>query len=303
MEQPGRALHSESSVFGMNRALEYIKTNLNEALTLEEISRVALLSRFHFHRIFKMVTSESLAQFIQRLRIERAVNIINGDVPVSLTDIAMDCGFTSSAYFSRVFKEHFGISASAFRQLSFHEKQQFIDARTKGLIPLQKIPEFEGELEVELETVPRTRVAYIRKYYLDLQQEPAIIHRMFDYITSWGHQKGLMGVETRVMGIIHDNPYLTPFSKYQYDACITVPPSVCAEGIVDVKTVPPGKYAVLKLRKVNKEMLERGIYAFLASWVPASGYEIDDRQILEFYYGPPQTGYYTMDFCVPVIEN
>lgn len=301
MEKPGKNRHNESCILGMNRALEYIKANLNKPLTLEEISKEALLSKFHFHRIFKMITSESLTQFIQRLRIEKAVNLINGDVRISLTDIAMSCGFSSSAYFSRIFKEHFGVNASAFRKLSFHDKHQFIQIRTKGLLPLKQFFRLEGELNVAIETFPEINVAYIRKYYLDLQEEPAIIHRMFNYITAWGNRKGLMEKVTRVMGIIHDNPYLTPFSKYQYDACISVPLTAAGEGIVGIKKVPEGKYAVLKLENVNKEVLESSIYTFVAFWLPSSGYSIADRQILEVYYGPQAAEAFTMDFCVPIV--
>lgn len=303
MDKPEKNRHSESCILGMNRALEYIKANLNKPLTLEEISRVALLSKFHFHRIFKMVTSESLAQFIQRLRIEKAANLINVDTAISLTDIAMNCGFSSSAYFSRIFKEHFGISASAFRQLSFQDKQHFIQSCTKGLIPLKKIFRCQEELTVCIETIPGINVAYIRKYYLDLQEEPAIIHRMFHYITAWGNKKGLMARDTRVMGIIHDNPYITPFSKYQYDACISVPQNVSGEGIVGVKSVQAGKYAVLKVRNANKEILESSIYTFVAFWLPKSGFRVADRQILEVYYGHQSLDEYTMDFCVPIITD
>lgn len=302
-DKPDKPRHNEASISGMNRVLEFIRTHLHETLTLEEISQVALLSKFHFHRIFKMVTSESLAQFIQRLRVEKAANMIYGEAQASLTDIALNCGFSSPGYFSRVFKEHYGISASEFRQMSMLEKQQFIQTRTKGLMPLKSFPQLEENLDVRVEKIPQLHLAYIRKSYFDLQEEPAIIHRMFDYITAWGGRKGLMGEGTRVLGIIHDNPYLTPFSKYQYDACITVPPSVPEEGIVGLKTLQEGRYAVLKLQNANNEMLERSIFTFLTSWLPATGLLIDDRPILEFYNGQPLEGVFNIDFCVPVNRN
>jgi len=292
--------HNESTIWSMNKALEFIQAHLQEPLTLEDISQVALLSKFHFHRIFKMVTSESLIQFIQRLRIEKAANMIYTESYANLTDIAMQCGFSSSGYFSRIFKEHYGISASAFRKLPLHDKQQFIQTHVKGLASLKSFPQLEEKLDVRIERISSMHLAYIRKYYFDLQEEPGIIHRLFEFITTWGQQKGLMGADTRVLGIIHDNPYLTPFSKYQYDACITVKSPIPEEGIVGTKTLSEGTYAVLKLRGISKEILERSIYTFLTSWLISSGYSMDNRPILEFYYGPPAEGNFNMDFCAPV---
>jgi AraC family transcriptional regulator len=180
------------------------------------------------------------------------------------------------------------------------EKQQFIQAHIRGLMPLKCFTQLEEELDVVIETIPKMNVAYIRKFYFDLQDEPAIIHRMFDYITAWGRQKGLIGTDTLVLGIIHDNPYLTPFSQYQYDACITVQHPVRTDGIVGVKTVPEGRYAILKLKNANMETLQKSIFTFLTLWLPKSGYYIDNGTILEFYHSPDTGGNFTMDFCAPV---
>ncbi|UJF33378.1 AraC family transcriptional regulator [Paenibacillus hexagrammi] len=293
----------DSYVWGMNRALEFIQANLGEAITLEDIAKEACLSKFHFHRIFKMVTKESLGQFIQRLRVEKAANTLCNGSAASLTEIALHCGYASSGYFSRAFNSHFGMSASAFRGLSPSEKHQFLQERMQGL-PLVKSPlQTVDRLDVCMEEIPELHVAYVRKCYMDLQEEPVIIHRMFDYITAWGQSMGLMAESTRVLGIIYDNPYQTALSNYQYDACITVPVSTAAEGMVGTKTVAGGRYAILKLRNVKPSKLEGSIYTLLLEWLPKSGCRIDDRPILEFYYGPPSESGFTMDFCIPVTTD
>jgi AraC family transcriptional regulator len=284
----------------MNRVLDFIQEHLHEPLTLEDIAQEALLSKFHFHRIFKMVTSESLTQFIQRLRIEKAANILYCESKASLTDIALNCGFSSSGYFSRVFKEHYGISPTEFRKMSVQEKQQFIQTQIKGLYPLKNYNLLQEDIRIEIKNVPKMHLAYIRKVYFDTKDEASIIHQVFEYIIGWGNNKGLMDKDTKIVGVIYDSLLLTPFSKYQYDACITVPDSVKDDGVVGVKDIDEGKYVILNLRNVSKEEFERSIFTLFNSWFPTSGYSVDYRPILEFYYGPNSDTNYTLDFCVPI---
>lgn len=287
----------------MNRVLDFIQEHLHEPLTLEYIAQEALLSKYHFHRIFKMVTSESLTQFIQRLRTEKAANILYCGSKDSLTDIAMNCGFSSSGYFSRVFKEHYGISPTEFRKISIYEKQQFIQTNIKGLFPLNNYCLLQENVKIEIKTIPKMHLAYIRKLYFDLKDKDNIIEHMFDYIIDWGINKGLMDSETKIVGVIHDSLLITPFSKYQYDACITVPNTVKEDGIIGLKEIDEGRYAILNLRNVSKEELERSVFTLFTSWLPKSGYNIDYRPILELYYGPKSDNHYTLDFCVPIQDT
>ena len=56
----------------INRVLDYIEANIDTALSLETLAGVAHFSPFHFHRIFKAMTGETLNRFIQRIRVEKA---------------------------------------------------------------------------------------------------------------------------------------------------------------------------------------------------------------------------------------
>jgi len=47
----------------------YIEQNYGEDLTLEELSRVASFSKYHFHRIFKFIIGENLSDYIRRVRL------------------------------------------------------------------------------------------------------------------------------------------------------------------------------------------------------------------------------------------
>ena len=61
------------------------------------------------------IVGETLNQFIQRIRLEKAASQLIDNPKKSITEIAFDCGFSGSATFARAFKESFGISASQYR--------------------------------------------------------------------------------------------------------------------------------------------------------------------------------------------
>ncbi|MBW2277899.1 MAG: helix-turn-helix transcriptional regulator, partial [Deltaproteobacteria bacterium] len=105
----------EEYVARINRVIDYIETHIEEELRLETLAVVACFSSFHFHRIFSAMMGEPLGQFIQRVRLERAANQLLGNPKKSITEIALDSGFSGSATFARAFKEGFGMSASEWR--------------------------------------------------------------------------------------------------------------------------------------------------------------------------------------------
>src|SRR5580692_7767131 len=90
----------------IDRVIDFLRDNLDRPVKLKELARVACFSEFHFHRIFGAVAGETLKNFTSRLRIEKAARLLRfcND---SLTDIALECGFSSSATFSRAFRSSY----------------------------------------------------------------------------------------------------------------------------------------------------------------------------------------------------
>src|SRR5215471_11068037 len=90
----------------INRVIDYLRENL---------AKVACFSEFHFHRIFSAVSGETLNNFTNRLRLEKAARLLRYS-DQSLTDIALNCGFSASATFSRAFCSGYDTSPSHFRK-------------------------------------------------------------------------------------------------------------------------------------------------------------------------------------------
>ena len=71
----------------LNRVINYIDEHLDEPLSLQELAQVAAFSPFHFHRIFKALTGETLGAFVWRLRLERAANLLLWQPTTRVTDL------------------------------------------------------------------------------------------------------------------------------------------------------------------------------------------------------------------------
>ncbi|MFZ0859423.1 MAG: AraC family transcriptional regulator [Candidatus Sulfotelmatobacter sp.] len=99
----------------IDRVIDYLRGNLDRPVKLAELADVACFSEFHFHRIFRAVSGETLNSFTNRLRLEKAARLLRYS-DQSLTDIALDCGFSSSATFSRAFRSGYDTSPSQFRK-------------------------------------------------------------------------------------------------------------------------------------------------------------------------------------------
>ncbi len=99
----------------INKAVEYIHNHLSENLKLEQLMQIANLSKYHFIRLFKIQTGTSPYQYIQICRINRAKKLLH-DKNKSISDIAMECGFTDPAGFARTFKEFTGVSPTKYRK-------------------------------------------------------------------------------------------------------------------------------------------------------------------------------------------
>ena len=95
---PGQQTQANSEyVERINRVIDYLRGNLDRQVKLEELAKVACFSEFHFHRIFSAVSGETLNNFTNRLRLEKAARLLRYS-DYSLTDIALDCGFVQRAY-------------------------------------------------------------------------------------------------------------------------------------------------------------------------------------------------------------
>ena len=96
-------------------ALEYIHDNLDKVPSIEEMSRLSGLSPSYFSRTFRKVMDENFVSYVNRIKVERAVDLLkNGNKSINV--IAEMLGYTDASYFIKVFKRYTGTTPLSFRR-------------------------------------------------------------------------------------------------------------------------------------------------------------------------------------------
>lgn len=110
--------HSDSQkVLRIAKAISHMETNFTEEISVDELALIAHMSPRNFHRVFIDATGKTPAAYLIGLRIaEAALQLKSTDK--SITEIAFDCGFSDSNYFSRAFRKITGNSPSTYRKLA-----------------------------------------------------------------------------------------------------------------------------------------------------------------------------------------
>lgn len=293
-------LRRQEYVGRINRALDYARENIAGDLRLETVARVANFSPYHFHRTFKTIVGETLNDFVRRLRAQRAADKLIHNPAMTITEIAIACGYSSPSTFAREFRQRFGVSASQFRaggRESLDRLRRELGERGEAIQP--EHPErTDMVFRVEVRDEPPRQVAYVRHVgnYSD-------IGRAFGRIARWAGPRGIFRhPDTRMLAIYHDNPDVTPVAKLRSDACITVPVGTKVKRDIGLMTLPGGTYAVAYV-EIDASQYGEAWDRLFRDWLPESGYQPDDRPCYELYLNDPRRHpqrKHIVEICEPI---
>jgi transcriptional regulator GlxA family with amidase domain len=102
---------------GINEALAHISSHLAEPFSEKDLAEISRLSPSGFSRSFKRHTGMALSQYVNRLRINLASQLLMSEAAMSVTDICFASGFKNISNFNRQFLRHKSMSPSRFRAL------------------------------------------------------------------------------------------------------------------------------------------------------------------------------------------
>lgn len=293
----------------INRVIDYIEKNIDSDINLEILSRIACFSMFHFHRIFSALVGETLSSFIKRLRVEKATAMLVGNPKYSITYIALKCGFSGPAAFSRIFKRHYGISASEFRSGGYKKISKNCKVESKkGKERISNSHYIDGrisilrgrlEMKVEVKEIPEMNVAYVR-HVGPYKGDVELFKKLSEKLFKWAGPRNLVNFpETKYLIIYHDSPEITDEDRLRVSVCITVPGNTEVDGDIGKMTVPGGKYAMAHF-EINADQFQEAWDSVCRDWLPESGYQPDDRPCFELYNDNCKGGKFNVDICIPV---
>ena len=269
-------------------SLRYINEHLDERLHLNDIASVSYFSSYHFHRIFHALVGETVNDYVSRKRMERAINRLLANKKLSITEVSVLGGFSSSANFSKAFKLYFGLSPSQLRHSSkqknskigklyrkygkeFNHQDLYSQFVTQNeVFASDKLEELL--MKIKIKDLDEKKIAYLTaaKGY-DLSS----VFETWDKIVQWANNQNINTEKQHCFAICHDNPVITPEDKCRYDAAIVVDSSISIASPINESVIPSGKYAIAYFKDVA-EKISPFMTELCAQWFPDSGYEPDD---------------------------
>lgn len=307
-------LSKQEYIARINGIMEYVEQHIDQPIKLDVMAQIAHFSPFHFHRIFTVLVGETPANFLQRIRIEKAAQQLKDSPSKVIGDIAYSCGFSSLSLFSRTFRKHFGVSAKEYRQLEkpllvkdgvyfskmgqqlskksklfVVENEEFCTNKLKQLIIM--------ETEVIVKEMPELQVIYCRHTGAFNQ-----IGQAYGKLMQFAGPRGLLGSpNAKTLTVYHDDPSVTEIDKMRQSACLIVNSDVKVKGEIGKMTVPAGKYAVGHFEIVETQFEQA--WNTMCLWLTESGYEPGEGYNYELYYNDhtqhPERKF-ILDICIPL---
>lgn len=283
----------------IDRVIDHLRENLDRQVKLEELAQVACFSEFHFHRIFGAVSGETLNNFTNRLRLEKAARLLRYSEQ-SLTDIALECGFSSSATFSRAFKTGYDTSPGEFRKSGEIKDSKIckeLFSEQEYILPMS-MDEKKAMFPVRLVDFPERQVAYIRVVNA---YEGDTVRLTFGKMVDWAKTQNILD-EGVLFGMSLDDPHVTPKHLYRYEVCLASAAKFeCSEGMSKMK-MPSMRYAVAKVSGDIRLVATAWDYLF-RGWLINSDFEPEHAPALEIFLNKQKAtdwSHFELELCLPV---
>ena len=270
----------------INKAITYILYNLEEDISVDDVSSFCGVSKCHLNRIFRKETGEALYEFIKRNRIERSAWRLKVEKDKSVTEICSDYGYSPSNYTTE-FKKSLHISPSLFRKESEDRVHNCSLSRGLTLDDMEKM-----ENNITLETLPDMFVIYERKKgnYKNMPLEWCNFIHKYSYLKS---------DDTLYIECTLDDPSITDEDNCLYEICQTVEAKDPRISNLSTSLFLGGKCAVYHY-KDWPEFLYMVYQEIFCRWLKKTGYEMDSRPIIDIYRLVRDDGYMEIDICFPL---
>lgn len=274
----------------MERVIAHINTHLDEDLHLDDLADVACLSRFHWHRVYRGITGETIHSTVKRLKLNRASHALKHSND-SLVVIAQRAGYTRVESFARAFKAQLGHTPAAFRT----------SPDMVSRISTLKLESFAVSIQTEnlpydIKDLPSIRPAALHNrgsYNGSSAFNRLIKHAIKRNIPMAGHQ---------MVGLYYDDPAVTPADDLRSIAGIRVGDDFVAKAPLEIFDTYDGRYAVFHY----KGPYERTGLAYdwiFGKWMPQSGEQAAEEPFLHISLNTPDSTAsedLLTDICIPL---
>jgi AraC-type DNA-binding domain-containing proteins len=290
------------------KAIQYIDNNLDTEFSLDKVSQIAAYSPFHFHRIFRLITGETLQNYIIRKRIEKSAFYLALRKDISLKEIYLQFGFSSHSAFNKTFKKYYGKSPSEFRNSvpeNFHtiKTQQSKDGQINSVFS-QYICNIENllnwtkmNLKIEIKEFPAMNLAAVMSLGI------ANVETSYGILINWAKDRKLFPAENvQMISVYHDSFKVTSADKVRIHACMLLTEKLKQpEGEVFPETIEAGRFIVGRGEVTLNDFEQSWVSLFL--WMKENNCTFRKAFPFEIYhtnFKEHPEGKMIVDFCIPI---
>ncbi len=248
-----------------------MESNLDGELSIDNVSEVASMSRYHYSRLFRMLTNESVMGYVRKRRLSVAAERLVAE-ETRVTEIALASGFESHEAFTRAFKRMFSLTPSAFRR-----RQKPLWSNFRHPLNVNSIDHLKEGMTMQpiIKSYPAFKIVGLKGSYTPETNVniPALWERFMPRLDAIKHRTGDLS-----FGLCNPSrlPEFDYYAAVQVDSLDDVP-----EGMHGFE-VAEHRYAVFthKGRLVN---LRETVAYIWGTWIPGSVYTSPALPDFELY--------------------
>ena len=290
----------------ISKVVNYIEENLENKMTMKELSEIAYLSPFYFQRLFKRLVNATVMEYIKFRRLARISEELKRRSDDNILAICLKYGFENHETFARNFKDAYGVTPSEYRA-----NPVILSHFTKPDISLQyniideDVPIVTEGIVLEVTRISLEKPKYFAGYIANgILEAPSVdpleeiwnkVHQTKKDIKGYMLDGNEIGVNLNLAERTKELKYFAGVEttkEYDYDD-------------LEKYTITKNKYIVSKFEAENFNTLITDtigkVYQYMYLWVKNKNVKVEPVAI-ELYYGSsPESSY--MELWIPLIEN
>lgn len=274
----------------LNTTIDYIEEHIEDEISVEHLADLSCSSKFHFLRVFTMLTGQSLGEYIRDRRMTQAASdVIHGDDKI--IDLAAKYQYTSPESFTKAFKRFHGVSPMAARRkkLALHAAPPIrFQIQVYGAEKMK----YRIEQKSEFKLIGTSRVISMvgEKNY-------EMVPRFWEDLWNNGTTRQLIKEKgpLQVPGVCHDFDYEK--QEFIYTAAVEYRPEL--EGKYEtILEIPAATWAIFEGDQWDD--MQPTWKRIFSEWFPATGYELLPAPEIELSYPENEDGTINWEIWIPI---
>lgn len=260
----------------INLVAQYIYDRSDEVISLEQLATYTGFSKYHFNRLFFAATGYQLGAFVQRLKLEKALNLIKQGNH-SIIDVALSVGYDSPSSFSRVFRQCFSVSPKQVILGNFPVNERAVDFRGKKTPSNQNIKPVWKRL-------PEQRIFGLYGRGFSQQSFSTLASQLYGKLIPLVEEQSHS--ELHPVGVSIDNPWAGEHAESRFFAGFVKGLSVHHESL-EFFTWEGGRWACF-IHVGPYDSMWQTISQIYTQWVLPNDIKLKDHYIVQRYLNNPK---------------